>query len=90
MTMLIDLLIVSLAAAFIIVAVERWVDISWLRGIVAYLLSLGGTFSFGGYRDVDLFWLSFATGFVTLVLLLVGERLASEPPIVVKDRNQTL
>lgn len=85
--MLTDLLIVALAASFIIVAVERWIDISWLRGILAYVLSLGGMYSFGDYRDVDLFWLSFATGFVTLVLMLAGERLASEPPIVVKDRK---
>ena len=87
--MLTDLLIVALAASFIIVAVERWIDISWLRGVVAFALSLGGMYSFGEYRDVELFWLAFATGFVTLVLMLVGERLASEPPVIVKDRRPT-
>ena len=84
--MLVDLLIVALAASFILVAVERWLDISFLRGVIAYAVSLGGMFSFGGYRDVELFWLSFATAFVSLVLMLIGERLAAEPPIVLERR----
>jgi hypothetical protein len=81
-----DLLIVALSAAFIVSFVDRWMNYPMLRGAAALLLSIGGSFVFG-YTGWDVVMLSTASAFVVLILILVGERLATPPPLVVDTRR---
>jgi hypothetical protein len=81
-----DLLIVALAAAFIVSFLDRWMTYPMLRGISALLLSIGGSFVFG-YTGWDVVMLSTAAAFVVLILILVGERLATPPPMVIDPRR---
>lgn len=85
--MIVDLLIVALAGAFAITAIERWIDVGWLRGVLAWGFAAGGVFLFD-YRGTQALVLSMAAAFVALLALLVGERLASPPPIVM-ERSRT-
>ena len=48
--MLVDLLVVSLATAYAITALERFVDLSFLRGFIALGFSAAGAWVFD-YRD---------------------------------------
>lgn len=84
--MLVDLLIVALAVAFLITAIERWVDLSWLRGIIAWAGGAGAVFLLD-YRDTTALLMSMAGAFVALLMVLVGERLATPPPLVLDKRR---
>jgi hypothetical protein len=88
--MLTDLLIIALAAAFVISFIERWFEEPGiLRGVVALGVSIGGVFAAGhGHESpVQVGYLSCAATFISLLLVLVGERLASVPPVVIRGRS---
>jgi hypothetical protein len=74
--MLTDLLVVSAAAAFIISFVERWLDGGLFRGGVALLASVVGLWvlNYDGWRAVIA---AMASAFAALIMVLVGERLAT-------------
>jgi hypothetical protein len=81
-----DLLIVTLAVAFFITAVERFIDLSWLRGIVAWAGAAAAVFVLD-YRGWGALLTSMATAFLALLFVLVGERLATPPPMVLDKRR---
>lgn len=85
--MLIDLLIISMAAAFVTSFVERWVEHPLFRGGLAAILSIIGVvvFEYSGGRAVVL---SLAAAFGTLILILIGERLATPPPLLLDNRRR--
>jgi hypothetical protein len=57
-----------------------------LRGVVALLLSVGGALLFD-YSGWMLVVAATASAFIVLILILVGERLATPPPLVVDTRR---
>lgn len=57
-----------------------------LRGLAALVLSIGGALIFD-YSGWMLVLASTASAFVVLILILVGERLATPPPMVVDTRR---
>jgi hypothetical protein len=81
-----DLLIVALSASFVVSFVDRWLNYPMLRGVVALLLSIGGALLFD-YSGWMLVVAATASAFVVLILILVGERLATPPPLVVDTRR---
>lgn len=85
--MLTDLLIIALAASFIVSLVERWLDFPLLRGGVALLISIIGVAGFG-YADWRAVFLALASAFVSMIALLIGERLATQPMLLVDNRNR--
>lgn len=84
--MLTDLLIVALSASFLVSLVDPWLHWPMLRGLVALLFSLGGAVLFD-YSGWMLVVGATASAFVVLILILVGERLATPPPLVVDPRR---
>lgn len=84
--MLVDLLVAALAVAFLITAIERWLDLSWLRGIIAWAGGAGAVFLLD-YRGTEALLMSMAGAFVALLMVLVGERLATPPPLVLDKRR---
>lgn len=84
--MLTDLLIVALSASFVVSFVDRWLYWPMLRGLVALLLSIGGALLFD-YSGWMLVVAATASAFIVLILILVGERLATPPPLVVDTRR---
>lgn len=87
--MLIDLLVIALAVAFVISAIERFVELPSLRGFVALAFSAIGTWLMD-YRYGTLVVLAMAAAFLSLVLVLVGERLATPPPIALERTRRGL
>lgn len=88
--MLTDLLIVALAAAFFVSLIDRWFDEPGIfRGVIALGVSIGGVFAAGhGHESpVQIGYLSCAATFISLLLVLVGERLATVPPVVIRGRS---
>lgn len=85
--MLIDLLIIAAAAAFVVSFAERWMDHPLFRGGLSVCLSIigVGTFGYSGGKAVVL---SLAAAFVALIMILIGERLATPPAMVVDNRRR--
>lgn len=80
------LLIAALAVAFLITAIERWLDLSWLRGVIAWAGAGAAVFVLD-YRGTDALLTSMAVAFVALLAVLVGERMATPPPMVLDKRR---
>ena len=85
--MLADLLIVALSSAFVVSLVERWIDHPLVRGFAALVTSIGGMVILG-YSGMLLALLATAAAFGALIAILVGERLATPPPIAVDTRRR--
>lgn len=85
--MLTDLLIVALSSAFVVSFVERWIDHPLVRGGVALVMSVAGMLVLD-YSGMRLAVVSTAAAFGTLIAILVGERLATPPPIAVDPRRR--
>jgi hypothetical protein len=85
--MLTDLLIVALAASFIVSFLDRWFDSGLYRGITALIVSAGGVLVFE-YTGWIVGVLALAAAFASLLMVLVGERLATPPPMVLDPRRR--
>jgi ABC-type transport system involved in cytochrome bd biosynthesis fused ATPase/permease subunit len=81
-----DLLIVALSASFIVSFLDRWMTYPMLRGLAALVLSIGGALLFD-YSGWMLVVAATASAFLVLIMILVGERLATPPPLVVDNRR---
>jgi hypothetical protein len=81
-----DLLIVALSVSFVVSFVDRWLYWPMLRGLSALLLSFGGALLFD-YSGWMLVVAATASAFLVLIMILVGERLATPPPLVVDPRR---
>lgn len=86
--MLVALIVAALAVAFLISAIERWIDLSWVRGVVALAGSAVAVFMLD-HRGTEALLLAMASAFVALMLVLAGERLATPPPILL-ERNRNV
>jgi hypothetical protein len=86
--MLVDLLIVALAASFVVSFLERWFESGLLRGIASLVMSVGGILVFGYTAWAEVAYLSLAAAFGALLLLLLGERMATPPPMVLDPRHR--
>lgn len=85
--MIVDLLIVAAAAAFAISLIERWFSLDWGRGVVAMAVTTPGVILVFDYSNLHAIYMSVASSFVALVMVLGAERLATEPPILVDSRR---
>lgn len=85
--MLTDLIVIALSASFIVSFVDRWLVWPFLRGLLALLLSIGGAVIFD-YTGWMLVVASTASAFSVLIMILIGERLATPPPMVVDTRRR--
>jgi len=85
--MISDLLIVAAAAAFIVSFAERWLSSGLFRGLGALAVSAVALFLLGydGWRAVIA---ALAAAFAALIMVLVGERLATPPPIAIDSRRR--
>jgi hypothetical protein len=85
---LVDLLVVSLATAYGITALERFVDLTFLRGFIALGFSAAGVFVFD-YRDGPALILAMGGAFLALMYLAVTEAVISRETIVADLRRKT-
>lgn len=80
-----DFVIVSMAAAFVVSAVDNWIDLRALRGIVA-----AGAAALLVYRQepdvTDVVQISLGAGFVALAVIEVMSTLANKT-LVIKARR---
>ena len=86
--MLVDLLIIAAASAFVVSFAERWLpDNGLYRGAVAFLSSVAGLLVLGydGWSGVVY---ALAAAYTALIMILVGERLATPPPIAIDPRRR--
>lgn len=84
--MLADLIIIALAVSFVVSFVDRWLVLPFLRGLVSLILAVGGGILFE-YTGWMLVLSSTASAFLVLIMILIGERLATPPPLVVDTRR---
>ena len=87
--MLVDLTVVALAAAFVVSAVESLVELPFLRGLTALVAAGLGTWLMGFPLAVALV-VAPAAAFLALLLVLVGERLATPPPVALERTRRGL
>ena len=85
--MLVDLLVVSLATAYAITALERFVDLTFLRGFIALGFSAAGVFVFD-YRDGPALVLSMGGAFLALSIMAITEAVISRETIVADLRRR--
>lgn len=85
--MLTDLLIVALAASFLVSFLDRWFDSGLFRGIAALIASVGGLLILD-YTGWIVAVLALAAAFASLLMVLLGERLATPPPMVLDSRRR--
>jgi hypothetical protein len=83
---LVDLLVIALATAYALTLIERFVDLTFLRGLLALAFSAAGTWVFE-YRDGPALLVSMGGAFLALLMILFGERLAT-PPMVALERTR--
>lgn len=87
--MLTDLLIVALASSFLVSFAERWIEEPGvLRGLIALAGSIAGVLIFGYTEILVTAYMSFASAFLALIFMLVGERLATPPPVLLESRRR--
>ena len=86
--MLVDLLVVSLATAYAITALERFVDLSFLRGLIALGFSAAGVW-FLDYRDGPALVVSMGGAFLALSAMAVVEAVISRETVVADLRRRT-
>lgn len=86
--MLETLLIVALATAYAVTALERFVDLSFLRGFIALGFSAAGTWVFD-YRDGPALALAMGGAFLALSTLAIIEAVVSRETIVADLRSRT-
>ena len=84
-----DLLVVALAASFVVTAIERFVDLSFLRGFVALAASAVGVWLLNYEWGRVVLWMMDGA-FLALILILIGERLATPPPIALERTRRGL
>jgi hypothetical protein len=85
--MLSDLLIVALSTSFVLSFFDQWLNRGILRGafvLAVAALLMAFVFDYTGWL---LFTVATAAAFSALLMVLVGERLATPPPMVLDSRR---
>ena len=86
--MIIDLLIVALATGFVVSFADRWLPDGMYRGALSLIVSGGWTLVVFDYSGWLAAMLACASAFTSLIMILIGERLATPPPMVVDNRRR--
>ena len=87
MMLFFDVLIIAAGAAYVVTFAERWVDGGLLRGLIALAASVLGVGVYG-YSRGEAVVASLSAAYLALLMVLIGERLATPPPMVVDPRRR--
>lgn len=79
--MLAHVLIAAGAAAYLVVAVERFVDLSFLRGLLSLLASTGALWLLGEHWP-GLLPMALCAAFVGLTAIVLTETATSRPTVI--------
>lgn len=85
--LLVHVVVVALATAYALTALERFVDLSFLRGIIALGFSAAGAFLID-YRDGSALLVSMGGAFLALSAMAVIEAVISRETIVADLRRR--
>lgn len=86
--MLTDLLVVALASAYALTALERFWDLSFLRGLLALGFSAAGAWVFE-YRDGPALMVSMGGAFLALTTMAITEAVISRETVVMDLRKRS-
>jgi hypothetical protein len=86
--LLTDLLIVALATGLLVSFADRWLPDGMWRGALALVVSVGWTLVVLDYSGWMAAMIACAAAFTSLIMILIGERLATPPPMVLDNRRR--